>query len=156
MLRIADLKYRTKLMLIAGSAVLGIIAVAALSFVTLNQVRIGSDLYERVLVNKDFASDLTPATLSVNRNIRPYLLSIEDNPNPAMTQATLEKVKEAQQEFEKSHDRYKTAVHSPKLKELLDGKLYTAAEQYFQILNGEYVPLVSAGKIEAAKTLRHQ
>ena len=39
MLRIADLKYRTKLILIAGTAALGIIAVAALSFVTLSRVK---------------------------------------------------------------------------------------------------------------------
>jgi methyl-accepting chemotaxis protein len=154
--RIADMKYRTKLMLIAGTAALGIIAVAAVSFVTLGQVKIGSDLYQREIVARDMVSDMAPAPLSLVQSIRWYLLSIEDNRDPALTQAMLAKVQQAEQDFQQSRDHFKSVAKNPKTGEILDGKLYTIAQQYFEILNGEYIPLVSGGNYTEAKVVRRR
>ena len=156
MLRIADLKYRTKLSLIGGAAIFGIIAVATLSFVTLSQVRIGSDLYKRGMLTQDLSSDMAPAPLSLERSLRVYLLTIDETRDAATTQKLLVKVKEAQQEFEKSRDSYKSTIQSPKVQAMLDGKLYTIAQQYFRILDDEYIPSVSQGKYGQARDVRHQ
>src|ERR1700687_5947875 len=125
MLRIADMKYRTSLVLITGAAVFGIAVVAAASFHTLNQVRIGSDVYEQIMGNKDLIVDLCPANLSLNEFAK-YYLSIEDHQgDQAALQTALAQLKAAEQDFEKAHDSYKSRVHSAKLREALDGPLYT-------------------------------
>ena len=158
MLRIADLKYRTKLMLIAGSAVLGIIAVAGLSFMTLSQVKIGSELYQRMSVARNLSSDMAPAPLSLNEFAK-YFLTVEDSKgDPAAVQRAAAQIKESEQDFEKAHDSYKhdPFVTDPKTLEMLDGPLYTVAQQYFEITNNEYLPLVAAGKFAEANELRHQ
>jgi methyl-accepting chemotaxis protein len=156
MLRIADMKYRTKLLLIAGSAVLGIISVAMASFYTLSQVKIGSEAYDLIVLNKSIGSDLSRASLSLE-DFRGFYLSIQDNEsNPAKVQELLSGIKEQERKFEDAHETYRSKVHSPKLKEMLDGPLYTLAEQYFQIMNSEFIPLVSSGKYAEANALRIQ
>jgi methyl-accepting chemotaxis protein len=156
MLRIADMKYRTKLLLIAGSAVLGIISVAMASFYTLSQVKIGSEAYDLIVLNKAIGSDLSRASLSLE-DFRGFYLSIQDNEsNPAKVQELLSGIKEQERKFEDAHETYRSKVHSPKLKEMLDGPLYTLAEQYFQIMNSEFIPLVSSGKYAEANALRIQ
>ncbi|MGC2209934.1 MAG: methyl-accepting chemotaxis protein [Candidatus Korobacteraceae bacterium] len=158
MLRIADLKYKTKLMLVAGTAILGIVTVAGLSFLTVSQVKIGSDAYQRVLVNQAIASDLAPATLSLNEFTKFYLAVEDSKGDPAAAQRLAAQFKEAEQNFQQSRDGYKhnPFVSDPKTLEMLDGPLYTAAQQYFEILNNEYIPLISSGKYAEANALRQQ
>jgi methyl-accepting chemotaxis protein len=86
---------------------------------------------------------------------RGFFTSIQDNENnPAKIQELLSQIKEQERKFEDAHESYRSKVHSPKLKEMLDGPIYTLAEQYFQILNSEYIPLVSSGKYAEANALR--
>jgi methyl-accepting chemotaxis protein len=154
MLRIADMKYRTKLLLIAGAAVFGIIAVAAASFYTLNQVKIGSEAYDLIVLNKSIGADLSPASLNLIE-FRGFFTAIDDNQtNPDKVQQILSDIKQQERIFEDAHESYRSKVHSPKLKEMLDGPLYTLAEQYFQIMNSEFIPLVSSGKYAEANALR--
>jgi methyl-accepting chemotaxis protein len=153
MLRIADLRYRNKLLLMVGAAVIGILSVALLSYVTLSQVKIGSDLYRRIRANEDLGSALAPPDLTLSP-VHEAVLSIESSRDAANTQRELDKVKTLRQNFEKSHDYFKSALQSAATKQMLDGNLYTAGEEYFDLLNNEYAPLVRAGKYEQAKDLR--
>ena len=156
MLRIADLKYKTKLMLISGTAILGIVAVAALAYLTVSHVRIGSDLYGRIAESQALSSDMAPALLSLNEFSRFYLAIEDSSGDPAAAQRVLAEIKAAEQDFEKARDDHKSKSESAKLKEALDGPVYTTAQQYFEILNNEYIPLVSAGKFTEASALRHR
>jgi methyl-accepting chemotaxis protein len=155
MLRIADLKYKTKLSLIAAAAILGIVVVTALSFGTLNKVKIGSDSYNLLSVDKELEGDSSPAALGVFETRR-YLLMLEEAKDAAQVQNLLTAVRKAQQSFEERHEYYLKHVRNPKLLETLNGKVYTLGKSYFAILNAEYIPLVTAGKIDEAKELRHQ
>ena len=156
MLRIADLKYKTKLMLVAGTAILGIVAVAALSYLTISHVRIGSDAYDLIAETQALSSDMAPAPLSLNEFAKFYL-AIEDNKaDSAEVQRVLQEIKAAEQDFEKARDDRKSKAVFAKVREALDGPLNTVAQQYFEILNNEYIPLVSAGKFTEADALRHQ
>jgi methyl-accepting chemotaxis protein len=155
MLRIADLKYKTKLSLIAGAAILGIITVAALSFAALNKVKIGGDLYKLQALDQSLSSDLSPAALSLMET-RKNLLMIEDGRDPTEISRLLGQVKQAEVDFEDKHAYYAAQVKSPKLLQLLNGKVYTLGKNYFEILDTEYLPLIRASKFDQARVLRRQ
>lgn len=155
MLRIADLKYKTKLSLIAGAAIVGITLVAALSFVTISRVRIGSEAYNLMAVDRELESDLTPAELTLGE-VRKDLLLIEDRRDPATIQSETEKAKQAHKGFESQHDYYLARVKNPKLRQMLNGRSYELGKTFFELMDAEYLPLVQSGKLDQAKEFRHQ
>lgn len=52
--------FKTKLVLLVSSAVLGFFAFGIVSFATLSKVEVGSPVYERIVMNKDVNADYAP------------------------------------------------------------------------------------------------
>jgi hypothetical protein len=115
MLSIANLKYKTKLTLIAAAAILGIVIVTALSFGAINKVKIGSDGYNLISIDKELESDSVPAALGVFEAQR-FLLMIEEARDPAKTKSLLLRVRKIEQDFEDRHEYYLKHVRNPKLR----------------------------------------
>jgi len=156
MLRIADLKYKTKLSLIALAAFTGIVVITALSFGTLSKVKIGSEAYKLVMLDSELESDLMPPALALTE-VRKYLMEVEDyGDNPAKVRQFVEKAQAAHKDFESRHEYYNAHIKNPQLLRMLNGNTYDLAKKYFEIMDSEYLPLAQSGKIIEARELRHQ
>ncbi len=65
-MRIADLTFRQRFFAIGAVALLGFAAIIWIGSKTLSDVRIGSDRYEAIVKDRDLASDITPAAMTVS------------------------------------------------------------------------------------------
>jgi len=154
MFSIKDMKYKTKLALMAGTAMVGILVLTAISFTTMNKVEIGGKLYERLHNDYSLASDTSPAALSIGETRR-ILLEAEDAADVNKSAGFLEKAKAAEKAQYDGLAEYKSKIKDPKVLAELDGDVATKAKQYYSIMESEYLPLIQAGKFQEARELRH-
>lgn len=74
-----NLSIQAKLLLLVGSAVLGLLVFGVVSFITLNHVKVNGPLYELMAMDKDVVADYVPPSQSLLTALA-YCVKIEDRP----------------------------------------------------------------------------
>jgi methyl-accepting chemotaxis protein len=133
--------FKTKLVLLVSSAVLGFLAFGIVSFATLSKLEIGSPVYERIVMNKDLNADYVPPSQSLAVAVV-HAVKMEEAPDQATTQHFLDLLREDQKNFEEGHANWMRRLPDGKLKELVGGPAYTAAKEWFGTMEQEFIPSV--------------
>jgi methyl-accepting chemotaxis protein len=142
-----------KLTLMAGVAVVGIVVLAVVALTTLNKVEVGSDIYKRVLLDKDALGNFTPSDGSLDV-ARLTLLRIEEPSNRGNAAELLEQLRKNEQDFKDTYSELKLHVKDPHFLELLDGPAFTVGQDFFQKVDANYVPLIQKGDFSGAAEYR--
>lgn len=145
--------FKTKLVLLVSSAVLGFLAFGIVSFATLSKLEIGSPVYERIVMNKDLNADYVPPSQSLAVAVV-HAVKMEEAPDQATTQHFLDLLREDQKNFEEGHANWMRRLPDGKLKELVGGPAYTAAKEWFGTMEQEFIPSVLNGDRRKAHDIR--
>jgi methyl-accepting chemotaxis protein len=145
--------FKTKLVLLVSSAVLGFLAFGIVSFATLSKVEVGSPVYERIVMNKDVNADYVPPSQSLAVAVG-HAVKMEEAPDQASTQHFLGLLQQDQKDFEEGHTKWTHQLPDGKLKELVGGAAYTTANEWFRIMGQEFIPAVLSGDRKKAHEIR--
>ncbi len=148
-----NLSFKAKLFLLAGSAVLGLLVFGVVAFTTLGQVEVGGPVYERIAMTKDIYADYVQPSQSLGVAVLDAV-KMEEAPDQATTQHFLELLREGQKNFEEGHTKWMHQLPEGKLKELVGGAAYTSANEWFGIMEQEFVPAVLSGDRKKAHEIR--
>jgi methyl-accepting chemotaxis protein len=147
------MKYKTKLTLMAGTAAVGILVLAALALTTLGKVEVGSDVYKRVIIDKDALGAFTPSNGTLNE-ARLSLLQIEDVSNRSKTAELLDKLRQNEKDFNDTYANLKSRSSNQKFLEYMSGPAFTIGQDFFQKVDANYVPLIQKGDFSGATEYR--
>lgn len=147
-----NLKVKYKIFTLVGIFVLGFLAFGAISYRTLNQVKIKGDIYNEIIDSKDLLADILPPPEFL---VESYLvaLQMEDEKDSVKFNQLLERSSQLRKEFEDRQNYWKENLGDPEMKKLLTIECYQPAIEFFNILEGEYIPAIKSGNFEKAHGL---
>lgn len=152
MLNIQKMSMKSKLLLLSGVFAIGFIAFGALSFFTLNSVKVNGRNYQEIIQNKDLLADVLPPPAYI---VEPCLV-VQLMPRaktPQDLQTLQDRYSRLKSEFETRQAHWaKNLPESPMKQELVDKSQKPAAE-FFATVEREFLPLLKAGNSAAAREL---
>jgi methyl-accepting chemotaxis protein len=154
MFSLSNMNVRVKLIVLCGAFVAGIVVFAAVSYSTIDAVRIGGDNYQSLAKLQELASDLSmPDATFEPSSFEFYRVLLSATPDEAKQhiEAFQDSLKRFQEAREKYQSRYSADVA---VREALT-KAYEPIDEMTRIINSEIFPLAEAGKMAEAQQLRH-
>jgi signal transduction histidine kinase len=146
------MKIGSNLRWLSAIGLCGLVIFAAVAFAALLQIEVNGPIYQRISLSKDLISDYVPPSESI---LQPALICsmMAETSDPTQIQRYIKQFDTARKNFETNFADYVTRVPEGKLKDMMRGTAYESAEQYFQIAQSTYIPLVVRGDREGAKKI---
>jgi methyl-accepting chemotaxis protein len=143
---------KATLALLVSVCVLGLIALGLASHATLNAIKVTGPYYQRIVQGKDLIADINSPRQNI---VESYLtvLQLLDEPDPAERQRLIQRSRDLRHDYEDRHRFWASALSDPQLKEVVTGKAYQPAFQFFDIRDRDFIPAVTAGNVERARDL---
>jgi methyl-accepting chemotaxis protein len=134
-----NLSLKLKLLLLAGSAITGLLALGYVSFTTLARVKIGSPIANELKQNSDVGTDLEPMYLDIRLGRLIVYRMLDETDHQRLEELATE-FREYEKSHAESHERWVKALPEGKLKELVTVKLHEPAMKYLQTIDRELIP----------------
>src|SRR5688572_13885447 len=118
---------------------LGFIAFAAMSYDTMNTVKVDGPLYKKVIRGKDAIADVLPPPEYI---IETYLtvLQMLDDPDPATLNALIERGKRLRREYDERHAFWVKDLPEGELRQAMLVQSYEPAIEFFEIRDKQFIP----------------
>lgn len=142
-----NLSMKSKLMFLTGVFALGFVLFGALSFYTLNNVKINGSNYQAIVQNKDLLADALPPPVYI---VEPFLTLhlLPDTPNAASRDQLINRFEQMEKDYSSRLEFWgKNLPESPMKQELLT-KARIPADEFFRTARNEFMPLLKAGDEE--------
>lgn len=153
MASLKNVNVRSKLWILVGAFVVGMVIFGAVAYSTLNAVKINSDLYKQIAVgNQAYADLVPPAEFLLQPKLALYRMT--DAKDKTDLQGLISEFRTDKQDFDTQHDYYVKNLPDGKLKELVTVTAYQPAMQWFDLAEKQYIPLMLDGNVKQAQALR--
>jgi methyl-accepting chemotaxis protein len=148
-----NLSFKTKLLLLIGSALMGLLAFGVVSFVVLGKVKIGSPIANEIRSTIELGNDLSPTTLHIGP-ARLIVYRMLDETDHQQLQAEAAEFQDFEKAYAQAHERWTKELPEGKLKELVAVKVHELAAKYLQAVEGELIPALLQGDRKKAEDVR--
>ncbi len=148
-MKLADLKIRTRFVVLIGIFVLGFAVYGVSSFRALNELKVNGPLYQRIVQSKDLIADILPPPEYV---IESYLVAfqLQGAPEKVEQDALIARMKALQVEYDARHAYWiKENLESP-LREILLDQAHAPAQAFYALAFKEFIPAIQAQDKEGA------
>ena len=152
MLNIQNLKVATRLRFLVASAVLGLVIVSAISYFTIEKVKVGGEIASEMTFNSDLSSTISPAALDIERVRYVTLKMMGDDPKDYPQDLTM--LEERTKAYLEANEEWKKRLPEGKIKELVSVQGYEAGKEYIGLVQNEIVPSLKQGNRKAAQAGR--
>lgn len=146
------LSIRLKLALLAGPFVLALLIALAMSYSTIEAVKINGPVYQEIMGTKDLVADVLPPPLYL---VEPYLLvlqMLQETDREVLTQLVA-RGQQLRKEFENRHRYWSDSLADGKIKQALVVDSYASGIAFLNVRDRDFVPAVLAGDLVKARTL---
>ncbi|HXY78118.1 MAG TPA: methyl-accepting chemotaxis protein [Candidatus Acidoferrales bacterium] len=144
MLNIKNLRFKTKLSSLIGTAVAGLLILGMTSYFTLERVRVGGPVYNEMHLYFDLDADLCPPNLSP-QPMRSAVRKIALETDAAKLHQDIAEFQETKKNFEAARDRWRKELPEGEIKEVATVKNVEAAEEYIRGVEQELIPAALQG-----------
>ena len=138
-----DLRFKSRMFLLVGVFLLGLLTTHALYGVMLGILRINGPLYERIRIGKDIVASLEPTNANASYVVLNHLLQEND---PAQRSKLMKRLEKLEEEYEARHIYLEKTLDDSPLKEALVVKCYTPGREFYRLLNEKVLAPLRAGK----------
>ncbi|MDH4187775.1 MAG: methyl-accepting chemotaxis protein, partial [Nitrospira sp.] len=150
---IRNLSVRHKLFLLVGVAVIGFIAFGAITYSTLQTVKVGGPISKEIWLSNDLVADTMPPVMFIAPAQR-FILEALANGTPDSARKQHENMKEFQKLFETRTAFWQENLKDGPIKTLLFQKIIPPAKEFIEIADQQYFPALIAGDMPKARGLR--
>ena len=141
-----------RLGLVFGSLILGLIAVSWWAMYVIDQVKITSPLYEKVIDSKDLMADILPPPFSLLES-HLVVTQIAHASDRSRVKALSDKLAQLHSEFDKRKAYWSEKSLGPTERQMLLVDSVAKAQAYYQLAEGEFLSAVQANKSDVADAL---
>ena len=137
---------------ILGASIMMVIVFAMVFWDTLNITKISGSYYQRITRDKDLIADILPPPQFI---IEPYLIMYQmlDETDKAKLEQLTAETRELRDKYEARHEFWAGTLPEGKTREELIVTSYRPAEEFFEILDKQFMPAILRGDKENAHTL---
>ncbi|MGD9792257.1 MAG: methyl-accepting chemotaxis protein [Acidimicrobiia bacterium] len=148
-----NLRLATKLTAVAAGCSLLFVAFGVLTLTTINDVRIGGDRYQRISVATELVADVLPPPMYlVEANMVALELIGPARSGDAEAVATFtDRLATLQQEYDTRTQRWAEGLEAGPMRTALLETSAVPARQFFDLVNGTYLPAVREGRFDDAQ-----
>lgn len=141
---------KSKLLLLTGVFALGFVLFGALSFYTLNTVKVNGKHYQAIVQNKDLLADVLPPPAYV---VESYLVVnlLPRAKDAAAREQLTSRLQKMETEYQARLAFWSKDLPESPIKEELLAKSRKPADEFFRIIKADFIPLVKAGEIQKAR-----
>jgi methyl-accepting chemotaxis protein len=148
-----NLTIKAKIILLISISVIGFASFGIYSYMTLLEVEIGSDSYNKITRSMSTISNLENPALALSTEVvTTYQMLLETD--PAKLRALIDKAKEERNHFEKMYEDELKLIPDGELKNLLKDKVYRTAIQYFEMREKEFIPALLNNEKDKAASIQ--
>ena len=144
---------KAKLTLLSGLFVAGMVVLWVVAFLSLNQVKVGGQLYSNITTSNQLEADYAPPPGFLMGSRLEILAMLADVTNDTALHEDIQRFETAAKVFEDTHTQYVRILPDGRVKDLLQ-KSYEPGHQYLELAESQYIPLVLKGKVEEAQAVR--
>ena len=154
----SNLKIATKLYILIGVFVAGILGFGIMAYTTLTRVEVGGPVFNDIVLGKDLVADILPPpayVIETYTNILELEVLTNAHAPAADLQEQLDALTRLEGEFQTRMTYWEQNLDDgTELRKTMLEDLRKPAEQLFEIVRTEYVPAVQAGDAEAVSRIR--
>jgi methyl-accepting chemotaxis protein len=150
-----NLSIKTKLIILSGLYVTGMVAFGLVAFMALGEVSVGGPMYSKIQEGAHISSDFETTgghLLGVRVIILQMLQELKDQ---TLVHQDTQQFDQARKVFEDLHEQYSKSLPNGELKDLMQ-KAYEPAHQYLEIAANQYIPMILQGKFDEAEKIRRE
>lgn len=149
---LASLTVKTKFFLLALLVIAGFGAFGAITFRTVDQVKVNGPLYTNIVIGKDLIADILPPPEYI---LESYLTATQlvATTTPEEREPLEKKLTQLQKDFEDRQVYWKTNLPAGPMSDLLLVEACDPAREFFTLTKAKLLPLIQSGKREEAAAL---
>jgi methyl-accepting chemotaxis protein len=146
------LSIRYKLALLAGLFVLAMVIALAMSYATLEAVKINGPVYQEIIGTKDLVADVLPPPLYL---VESYLLVLQllQETDRNVAAQLIDRGKQLRNEYESRQRYWSEGLADGTMKQTLVVDSYSSGIAFLDARDREFVPAILAGDLLKARTL---
>jgi methyl-accepting chemotaxis protein len=156
LISLKNMSLSLRLSLLVGLFMLGFIAFAAMSYDTMNTVKVDGPLYKRVIQGKDAIADVLPPPEYI---IESYLtvLQMLDDPDKATLDKLIKDGEKLRKQYDERHEHWLKDLPDGELRQAMVKESYDPAIEFFDIRDKQFIPaLLDGDKARALAIARTQ
>jgi len=150
---LSRLRFGVKTSIMALAAVVGLSIFGILSYLTLRSVRIGSSAYNEISLAYQLAGDCYDPPASLVAAL-PSAIGAEDAATPEETQRYVDLLRKNQNDFNSSHERYRSVLAPGPIRDQLMNGTEPPAQKWFDLADKTYIPMLLSGDHAGARNFR--
>lgn len=154
MLSIKNLKVSTRLRLLVGAAVVGLVALAVASYFTIEKLKVGGSIDAEMTVYADLAGNVVPPALDIERVRYGVLKMLAENQESLSANITL--YEERKKTYVEANADWNKRLPEGKIKDLIEVQAYDQGRQYLQAIDNELIPALKRGDRKTADEVRQR
>jgi methyl-accepting chemotaxis protein len=120
------------------TVVVGFIAAVAAGAVALNELKVGGDLYRRIVLGKDMVADILPPPEYIIESYLEATLALQD---PSAVAEKRARLKQLRKEYDERHDYWLTENDfDAAIRRKLTETSYAPAKKFYEVLESRFLP----------------
>jgi methyl-accepting chemotaxis protein len=147
-----NLKLKYKFGVVLALVGLGLTIFAIESYQTVQQVKINGDMYGKIINSKDLIADILPPPDYI---VETHLVCFQmlDEHDQSTLDELISKSKQLREEYETRHKFWVETLDENQMKQDMVFNSYKPAEEYYDLRDTKFIPLIKSNKREEAKEL---
>src|SRR5262245_22287878 len=150
MLRLHDMSIKAKLLALVALGTLGLLVVLGLAGRMLATFQINGPLYERIIKRREVEAEVKPSTFDV---MAPYLMlhELAAAADAQESNRLLGEYRALEKEYQDRKAFWRRELFEGPTKQALEHDVFPAADEFYRLVDEEYLPAVKNGDQAAAK-----
>lgn len=134
---------------VVGSAVLaGFVAIAATSFLALEELKVGGPVGSRIMLGKDLVADVLPPPQFI---IEPFLEATMTLKEPWSLEPRRQRLADLRKTYEERRDYWRKQDIDPAVRDEMAKGAHKAADWFWDVMETRFLPALEKGDKEAAE-----
>ena len=149
--------------ILGAAVVVGYLASLLASHYTVQVLKVGGPIFDRITLGKDLVADVLPPSAYLIESYLEATMAIEGQLEAKLSPEVKgeigehrERLKTLQANYEARHEFWRKQTLEPKLKSTLLNASYEPGKHFWQIVNGQFLPALARGDAVEAQRLYGQ
>ena len=148
MISLQNMKIATKLRLLMGVSIAGLLIFACVAHLTIGEIQVGGSIHQEVQTYSDLTGEMSPGLLDLERVRFVVRMMVSDNKGDLPKEIAL--YQQRKSEYEETVAKWSRELPEGHLKELITGEGYDVGRKYMDIVEQKVIPALQSGNRDAA------
>ncbi len=143
---------KVRLALLGGLTIILLLTISIISFIGMQKTKITGEKYTDIILSKDLIADILPPPEYIIETRLVAFMMLEAQSNEEL-ETLIKKFETLKSDYADRQTYWTENLHHPKMREYILELTRKPAQEFFNLMDNEYIPLLKNGEIEKAREL---